>query len=99
MFPRSTDYTQPMPGAIVSWSSSESAGASHNYGHVAIIESVDYENQTVVISDGYNLEGADGASTWGNVVYRTRTMTFEEIKNYQRGFTFNGYVYILGQGD
>ena len=99
IFQKVTDYTLPVAGAIVSWSSSESSGASHNYGHVAIIESVDYENRTVVISDGWNSEGPNGSETWENVNYRIRTLTFEEILNYRTGYTFNGYVYILGQGE
>lgn len=99
IFPKESDYTLPVAGAIVSWTSSESLGASHNYGHVAIIESVDYEKQEVVISDGWNKDGPHGEESWENVQYRTRTMTFDEILNYRTGYTFNGYVYILGQGE
>lgn len=95
IFEKSTNYAEPRPGAIVSWS----GGDGHNYGHVAIIESVDMENRTVVMSDGYNGGGANGAPTWANVRYRTRTLTFEQIKNYGNGnYRFNGYVYILGKG-
>lgn len=99
IFPKVTDHTLPVAGAIVSWSSSTSLGATHEYGHVAIIESVDYEDQTVVISDGWNSEGPHGSETWENVNYRIRTLTFDEILNYRTGYTFNGYVYILGQGE
>ncbi len=101
IFQKEPDYTKPVPGSILSWTSSTANGASHNYGHVAIVESVDYENQTAVISEGWNSGGPNGAESWANVVYQTKTMTFEEIKNYNsnRGYTFNGYVYILGQGE
>ena len=99
IFEKSTDRNMPMPGAIISWSSSESAGARHNYGHVAIIESVDYENKTVVMSEGWNAAGANGSSTWGNVVINTTTKTFDQLQSYNTGYTFNGYVYILGKGE
>ena len=99
IFEKSTDRNMPMPGAIISWSSSESAGARHNYGHVAIIESVDYENQTVVMSEGWNASGANGASTWGNVRVNKTTKTFAQLQSYNTGYTFNGYVYILGKGE
>ena len=99
IFGKSTDSHMPMPGAIVSWSSSVANGADHNYGHVAIVESVDYENETITISEGYNKAGPHGVSSWNNVVVRTKTYTFDSIRNYSRGYSFNGYVYILGSSE
>lgn len=96
VFEKSTDYMQPRAGAIISWSSSISAGAKHNYGHVAIIESVDEANQTVVMSEGWNDGGANGAASWSNVRYQSKTMSFSELRSYGKGYTFNGFVYILG---
>lgn len=98
IFAKSTDYTKPAPGAIVSWSSSVANGASHNYGHVAIIESVDYENQTVVISDGWNVSN-NNTLNWNNFRQDVRTVAFEDIPYYSNGYTFNGYVYLLGIGE
>ena len=43
-----------------------------------------------------NSSGANGTASWGYVEYRLRTLTFEELRNYGSGYTFNGYVYILG---
>lgn len=98
IFEKSTDRNMPMPGSIISWTSDTDAGARHDYGHVAIIESVDYENRTVVMSEGWNRAGAHGASNWDNVVISTTTKTFEQLQSYGTGYTFNGYVYILGKG-
>lgn len=100
IFNKSTDYTRPAPGAIVSWSSSVGAGASHNYGHVAIIESVDYVNQTVVLSEGWNKKGPGKDGSFDEVVnYKKSTKTFEQLKYYGVGYNFNGYVYILSEGE
>lgn len=95
VFEKSRNYKEPRAGAIVSWSGGSNV-CSPKCGHVAIIESVDYDNQTVIISDGYNTDGANGIASWGYVSVRLRTLTFEELKNYGSGYTFNGYVYILG---
>ena len=99
VFDKSTDINMPMPGAIISWSSDTDLGARHNYGHVAIIESVDYENKTVVMSEGWNAGGANGAPTWSNVRVTKTTKTFDQLRSYDTGYTFNGYVYILGKGE
>ncbi len=95
VFERTDNYELPRPGAIVSWSSNSSI-VGHSYGHVAIIESVDYENRTVVMSEGWNGSGADGEDSWGNVRVKTSTKTFEQVRDYNNGYIFNGYVYILG---
>lgn len=100
MFEKSTDSSMPVPGAIVSWSGGSNV-CDPRCGHVAIVESVDYENQTITISEGYNADGADGADTWENVRFQTKTYTFESIKGYSdpSRYSFNGYVYILGKGE
>lgn len=100
IFEKSTDSSMPVPGAIVSWSGG-SDKCSPGCGHVAIVESVDYENQTITVSGGFNKEGPYGEPIWENVGYETETYTFETIKYYSDAnrYTFNGYVYILGKGD
>lgn len=97
IFEKTTDYTKPKPGAIVSWSGG-STRCSGGCGHVAIIESVDYATQTVVVSDGWASANSSGSRphTWPYVNVRTRTLTFSQVKNYADGYRFNGYVYILG---
>ena len=100
MFNKTTDSSMPIPGSIVSWSGGSTV-CSPRCGHVAIVESVDYENQTITISEGWNSGGADGVANWGNVVYQTKTYTFDSIRGYSdpNRFSFNGYVYILGNGE
>ena len=97
-FEKSNNVEEPKVGAIVSWSSNKSI-VGHEYGHVAIIEAVDYEKKEVIISESWNGAGADAANTWENAVYKTRTLTFNQLKNYagygNGGYTFNGYVYLL----
>lgn len=100
MFEKSTDSYMPMPGSIVSWSGGSSE-CSPRCGHVAIVESVDYENKTITISEGWNTGGPNGLETWNNVAFQIKTYTFESIRGYSDAsrYTFNGYVYILGNGE
>lgn len=94
VFTKSTDYTQPQPGSIVSWSANCSSGK--NYGHVAIIEQVNADG-TVLMSESWNSAGAEAANNWSNVTYRVTTQTLDYIKSHKGScqFTFNGYVYLL----
>lgn len=102
-FESSNDYMKPRPGALVSyrWTNShwennptypKSAGHD-NYGHVAVVESVDYENQTVVVTEGWRVCGY-----WNNrecLGFKNRTLTFEQMKNFgQNHYEFLGYVYV-----
>lgn len=98
VFTKSTDYTAPQPGSIVSWSSSKSNGCPHEYGHVAIVEQV-MEDGTVLLSDSYNAAGVSGSNEWKNIAYRVYQVTLNDINNRTSGtckYTFNGYVYLLG---
>lgn len=90
-FEKSTDITQPRPGAIVSWSGG--GGKYAGCGHVAIIESVNNDG-TVTVSEGWN---STGAHSWSAVSYQVRKYTIEQLRNYGGGgYQFNGYVYLLG---
>lgn len=100
LFQKSYDYTQPHPGAVVSWKSSAKDGAScHNYGHVAIVEQVK-ENGTILISEGWNGGGTEAANVWSNIRYSIREVSLDYMSGYtnSRGcrYTFNGYAYLLG---
>ena len=100
IFQKSTDNTQPMPGAFVSWSGGSDV-CDPRCGHVAVVESVDYENHTITISEGWNSKGAGGTATWDYVKMSINTYTFDSIRNYTDGnrYSFNGYVYVLGKGE
>ena len=100
IFQKSTDNNMPMPGSFVSWSGGSDV-CDPRCGHVAVVESVDYENHTITISEGWNSTGAGGTATWDNVNMSINTYTFESIKNYTNGnrYSFNGYVYVLGKGE
>ena len=100
IFQKSTDNNMPMPGSFVSWSGGSDV-CNPRCGHVAVVESVDYENHTITISEGWNSTGAGGTATWDNVNMTINTYTFESIKNYTNGnrYSFNGYVYVLGKGE
>lgn len=102
IFTKTTDYTKPMPGSIVSWSSSgkQNDGTScHTYGHVAIVEQV-LEDGKVLVSEGWNNGGADSGNNWSKVAYQVKERNLDYIKSHtnQNGctYTFNGYVYLLG---
>lgn len=100
IFQKSTDNTQPMPGAFVSWSGGSDV-CDPPCGHVAVVESVDYENHTITISEGWNSKGAGGTAAWDYVKMSINTYTFDSIRNYTDGnrYSFNGYVYVLGKGE
>lgn len=98
VFTKTTDYTQPRPGSIVSWSSG-GGSQCHTYGHVAIVEQV-FDDGTVLLSDSYNKFGADSGNSWSAVAYQTYIVTLDYIRTHKNGigctYTFNGYVYLLG---
>lgn len=99
IFESSNDYTKPRPGAMISWEWDSNRWAnskkvcSENCGHVAIIESVDEENRTVVISDGWKRCG-----NWNSLDclgYGSRTVSYDNIPTFNNnGYVFKGYVYI-----
>lgn len=98
IFTKTTDYAQPVPGSIVSWSSG-GGSQCHKYGHVAIVEQV-MEDGTVLLSDSYNRGGADSGNSWSKIAYRTYNVSLDYIKSHINSsgctYTFNGYVYLLG---
>lgn len=104
IFDKTPDYTMPHDGSFVSWHGgsdkcfwTDNNGVKHGTwcGHVAIIESVDESNNTVVYSEGWN---GTGVATWNNVKFFTTTYTFEQIKNHKPTYYhgLNGYVYVMG---
>jgi len=98
MFGSSTNYAEPKVGAIIVWRYTQaninSMGA--DYGHVAMVEAVDYENKTMTVSDGWK-------SNWGapnSIEYASfgfRTVPFEWALDYgnPNKYIFMGYVYLL----
>lgn len=103
IFESSNDYMKPRPGALVSYKWN-SAGCinyhgvncdanNYNYGHVAVIESVDYENQKVVVTDGWmQCENWNNTSCLG---FQHKELTFEQMQNFGTGrYIFLGYVYV-----
>jgi len=92
LFSKSTDLYAAKPGSIVSWSGGGGAG----YGHVGIIEDVEYDSdgkaKRVLLTDGWN-----GTGNPSNAQYAYRWMDIETLKIYstRRTYYFNGYVYLL----
>ena len=102
IFSSSDDYTKPRPGAMVSWKWNSSgcisyyghncSNDSENYGHVAIVESVDETKKTVVISDGWYRCGS-----WNNYDcfgFRSKEYTYDYINKFGGNYIFLGYVYL-----
>lgn len=96
IFASSNDYTKPRPGAMISWKWTTSHWRAKNtpvnYGHVAIVESVDSNARTAVISDGWS-----SCREWNNTScfnYRSQTVSFDYIKNFGGNYDFLGYVYL-----
>lgn len=89
IFTHSYDCTQPMPGSIVSWDTTE-----HPYGHVAIVEKIN-DDGTILISEGWNTGGPNAANNWNNVYMRTTNVKPEYMCHHGK-FTFVAYAYLLG---
>lgn len=95
-FGRSTDYTEPKKGAVVVWSSSTIAGASHNHGHVAVIEGINYDSTGKVVS----VDVSEGSQSFSNkfkysgIDKGNTQIAIGKIKNRWRGYTFLGYIYL-----
>lgn len=93
IFSKSTDLYAAKPGAIVSWS-----GGGAGYGHVGIIEDVEYDSNgkatKVLLTDGWN-----GTGNPSNAQYSYRWMDIEHLRIYNASrpnlYRFNGYVYLL----
>lgn len=98
MFGSSTDYTKPKPGALIVWryTSGNIANMGADYGHIAVVEDVDYEKGLVTVSDGWK-------NNWENpnsIAYASfgfRTVPFEWVLDYGQPskYIFMGYVYLL----
>lgn len=96
VFTKTTDYTQPQPGSIVSWTA-HGSDETCRFGHVAIIEQVN-EDGTVLVSESWNKAGALSSNGWSNIHYQVTNRTLDYIKSHRGSkcdFTFNGYVYLL----
>lgn len=88
-FQYSSDINKAKPGSIINWSRN-----THNYGHVGIVEKVNSDG-TLVISEGWNMGGVNGADVPSNIKVITTTYTLDEVRNYRGGGSFNGYTYLL----
>ena len=88
-FKYSNNVNEPKAGSIVSWERD-----SHSYGHVGIVEKVNADG-TVVISEGWNMSGAEGADIPENIKVITTTYTIDEIQNYNGTGSFIGYTYLF----
>lgn len=88
-FQYSNDVNKPKPGSIVAWERN-----THNYGHVGIVEKVNADG-SVVISEGWNMGGPNGADIPSNIKIITHTMSIEEVRTYGGTGSFIGYTYLF----
>jgi len=98
MFGTSTNYAEPKVGALIVWKYTDQniKNMGADYGHIGVVEAVDYENKTMTVSDGWK-------SNWNNpntidyASFGFRTVSFEWAKNYGNPdkYIFLGYVYLL----
>lgn len=104
MFGTSTNYAEPKVGAIIVWEytnsyieSQRSKGLdSNNYGHVGIVEAVDYEAKTMTISDGWK-NNWDNPNSINYASFEFVTVPFDWALTYwdSSKYQFMGYVYLL----
>ncbi len=84
-FNKISDITKPQAGSIIVWS----GGNGHNYGHVAIIEEINTEENTITVTDTWsNLRDGNGnidscPGTWTCIVFNSKTYSLDDfINNY-----------------
>ena len=104
MFGTSTNYEEPKVGAIIVWEYTNEYIQSQrskrlddtNYGHVGIIEAVDYETKTMTVSDGWK-NNWDDPNSIDYASFEFVTVPFEWALDYGNPskYTFRGYVYLL----
>ena len=102
MFNSSNDYTKPKTGSIIVWKYTDSYASTKpdNYGHVAIIEEVNEENQTVTITEGWTNTGSC-SSNWSCINFNYKTLSMSDFYNWAQHYNnssryiFLGYVYLL----
>lgn len=98
MFGTSTNYDEPKVGALIVWKYTNSnikyMGA--DYGHIGVVEAVDYENRTMTVSDGWK-NNWNNPNTIDYASFGFRTVPFEWAKNggNPSKYIFLGYVYLL----
>ena len=89
LFTKSNDLYAARPGSIVSWTK------VGGYGHVGIVEDVEYDEngraKSILLSEGWNGTGNPSAAH-----YAFRRLNIEQFRTYNGGYIFNGYVYLLG---
>ena len=93
VFNSSNNVKAPKAGSYIVW---KKAGG---YGHVAIIEEVNKDSNTITITEGYTSTGSCPDS-WDCVQFRKRTMGLDDFYNgYGKyctgGYEFSGYIYFL----
>jgi hypothetical protein len=98
MFGTSTNYAEPKVGALIVWryTSQNIANMGADYGHIGVVEAVDYENRTMTVSDGWK-NNWNSPNTIDYASFGFRTVPFEWAKNYGNPdkYIFLGYVYLL----
>ena len=98
MFGTSTNYAEPKVGAIIVWRYTDAniRNMGADYGHVAVVEAVDYENRMMTVSDGWK-NNWDNPNSIEYASFGFRTVPFEWALNYgdSSRYIFMGYVYIL----
>ena len=89
IFTQSNDCRAVMAGSLVSWDTTD-----HPYGHVAIVEKIN-DDGTILISEGWNKNGADANNNWDSVAISTRVVTADYMCKHGT-YTFVSYAYLLG---
>ena len=88
-FKYSNDINEAKAGSIIAWSRN-----THDYGHVGIVEKVNSDG-SLVISEGWNMGGVNGADIPSNIKVITHTMSLDQVKTYNGGGSFIGYTYLF----
>lgn len=90
-FGRSSDYTKPKVGALISWTTSISSGAEHNYGHVGVIEGVNYDGNGNIIS----VSISESSKSIAGYFQYSSSVPIEKIRTRGwKGYNFRCYIYL-----
>jgi len=94
IFNGSTNIQDIKPGSIIVWSK------PGGYGHVAFVENVDTEHNTVTITEGWATNTTSCPNSWSCVNFKSNVMSMDDYYNsfgprYTGKYNFVGYVYAL----
>lgn len=100
-FKGSNNIREPKPGSYIVWKKVVPTYPNDPlYGHVAVVEEVDFVGGTITITEGWSTAGDSCPGTWDCIAFLKTTLALEDFyqgfgAQYTGNYAFSGYVYFL----